>query len=111
MSDAARKINDSWPAGRPSLILLSRLDSPAPGLLLLSTCIALRGMQVGIPMPSRVGLYLSGCQFDQLFGPGKASNRGLSRLEDVDSLIWDVKCLHKGQCGKIEVYFLYPRIT
>ena len=111
MSDAARKINDSWPAGRPSLILLSRLDSPAPGLLLLSTCIALRGMQVGIPMPSRVGLYLSGCQLDQLFGLGKASNRGLSRLEDVDSLIWDVKCLHKGRCGKIEVYFLYPRIT
>ena len=49
-------------------------------------------------MPSRVGLYVSGCQFDQLFGLGKAGNRGLSRVEDVDSLIWYVECLHKGRC-------------
>ena len=42
-------------------------------------------------------------QFDQLFGVGKASNRGLSRVENVDGLIWDVKCLHKGRCGKSEV--------
>ena len=62
-------------------------------------------------MPSRVGLYVSGCQFDQLFGLGKASNRGLSRVEDVDGLIWDVKSLHKGWYGKIEVYVLYPCVT
>ena len=24
-------------------------------------------------------------------------------MENVDGLIWDVKCLHKGRCGKIEV--------
>ena len=62
-------------------------------------------------MTGCVGLNASGCQFDQLFGGGKASNRGLSRMENVDGLIWDVKCLHKGRCGKIEVYFLYPYVT
>ena len=51
-----------------------------------------------------VGLNTSGCHFDQLFGVGEANNRGLSRVENVDSLIWDVKCLHKGWC---EVYFLF----
>ena len=64
---------------------------------------------MGIPVPSRVGLYVSRCQFDQLFGLGKASNRGLSRLEDVDSLIWDVKCLHKGRCGLFPVSSCHMR--
>ena len=50
---------------------------------------------------------VSRCLFDQLFGLGKVSNRGLSRVENVDSLIWDVKCLHKGWGGEIEVYFLF----
>ena len=38
-------------------------------------------------MPSCVGLNASGCQFDQLFGMRKASNRRLSRMESVDGLI------------------------
>ena len=66
---------------------------------------------MGIPVTGCVGLNASGCQFDQLVGVGEASNRGLSRMDNVDGLIWDVKCLHKGRCGKIEVYFLYPCVT
>ena len=62
-------------------------------------------------MTGCVGLNTSGCHFDQLFGVGKANNRGLTRVENVDSLIWDVKCLHKGQCGNIEDYFLYLCVT
>ena len=59
---------------------------------------------MGIPVAGCVGLNASGCQFDQLFGMEKASIRGLSRVKNVDGLIWDVKCLHKRRCGKIEVF-------
>ena len=40
---------------------------------------------MGIPVTGCVGLNSSRCQFDQLFGVGKASNRGLSKMEDCIS--------------------------
>jgi len=58
---------------------------------------------VGVPVTRCVGLNVSHCFFDQLVGLGKVINRGLSRAENVDSLIWDVKCLHKGRGGEIDI--------
>ena len=64
-----------------------------------------------VPAIRCVGLNVSRCLFDQLFGLGNVSYRGLSKAENVDSLIWDVKCLHKGRGGEIEGYFLYLCVT
>ena len=59
---------------------------------------------MGIPVAGYVGLNASRCQFGQLFGMGKASNRGLSRVENVDGphlgcevplliTVWFISCI------------------
>ena len=50
---------------------------------------------MGISVTGCVGLNASRCQFDQLLGVWKVNNRGLSRVENVDGLIW--MCLTPAQ--------------
>ena len=58
-------------------------------------------------MISCVGLNAGGCQFDQLFGMGEASNGGLSRVENVDGPHLGCEVPSQRTVWKIEDYLLY----
>ena len=107
VSDSARKINDSWPAGRLSLILLQAWLS----------CSRFTA-SVSLNCTERDDRRVSQCLAVLDLMPADASLISCLAWERPAIEDWaewrmlmgsfDVKCLHKRWC---EVYFLYPCVT